>query len=157
MNKKAELTLNGFLIGLIFFIASAIISLTFVTDMYNSEGYDINLSDDKYTQHLSALQTEAETAQISTQIDGQQIWNKTIGQDGANIKSGSIDEGDLMISSYQSLKSTGTFLDVFVGLGNSFFSVLGLGTSGAIFWFITLAIIMTLGTLLVASILKWKT
>jgi len=156
MNKKGEMTLKTFFIALMFFIASSIVVLSLVTDMYSSEGYNVNLSNDTDTAYLGTLQTDLEEAQDTSSASSQDIWNKTIGQDGANIDSGSVDEGDLIKSSLTSFTSTGTFLDVFLGMWSGFLSLMGFGSNSIIYWFVSVSMIITIGWLIINSILKWK-
>ena len=146
--------MQTFIVGLLFFIASSIVVLSFVFDMYGTDGYDINLEDDTYTAQLSDLQEKANQAQIDTSSTTSNIWDKTPGQIDAEIEGGEVSEGDMIKSSIRALTNIGDYMDVFQTMMKTSFSATGLGTGGAIYWFFLTAIILMVGFLLVSSVLR---
>jgi len=148
------LKIQNFIVGLLFFIASTIIVLTFVFDFYSPEGYNVNLSTNPDTAFLSEVQAKAITAQSDASSTTDGIWNKTIGQNDSNYGSGEVSEGDMIKSSLRALGNIGNFLDVFITMLSASFNAIGLHPKGIIFWFFITATIISVGLLLLSTVLR---
>lgn len=146
--------LQEFILGLMFFIASSLVILSLVFDMYNSSGYNIDLGNDTDTAFLSELQTKANQARTDVQGTTDSIWEKTPGQSDANIISGEVSEGDIIKSSIRALTNIGDYLDVFTAMIGATFDAIGISLSGPIFWFFTSSVIIVVGMLLISSVLR---
>lgn len=147
------MNINNFILGLMFFIASTLVILTLVFDLYSTNGYDIDLDNDNYTSFLSDLQDEAELAQTNTESASNNIWDKTPGQSDADFESGEVSEGDMIQSGYRALTSIGSYVDVFISLMRESFKAVSLDES-PIFWFFISGIIISIGLLLINAVVR---
>ena len=144
----------NFILGLMFFIASSIVILSFVTDMYSNVGYDIDLDNDTYTGFLSKLQTEVNEAKVNTTATSNSIYSNVPGQPNSSFKSGEVSEGDMISSSISALSNIGRYFDVFTGMMSAMFNAIGLETTSPIFWFFITGLTITIGLLLITSVLR---
>ena len=145
--------LKSFILGLLFMIAASIAVLNLVFDMYGSEGYDIDLTNDSSTAYLATYQEKVLAAQSQSDAAQQDIWNKTPGQNDAALSSGSVTEGDMIATSLRVLTSVGDYVDIFLSLMRSFFSSVGIN-NGPAAWFILIAIITTVAFIIINSLLR---
>lgn len=152
--------LKDFVIGLLFFIALTIVTLSFVIDMYSSNGFNIDLNADNKTKFLGDLNDRAIASQLKADGTSKAIWNRTIGQMGANIESGSTTEADMIKTSLFSLTSIGDYLDIFNSLLVSGFNAIGIPIdqnsilANPVFWFISLSVIITIGFILLSTVIR---
>ena len=145
--------LSSFTIAVLFIVAASISIFAFMTDMYTEDGYDMNLSEDPNTAGLGDLQADLEEHQTSLSADSREVFNNSIGEPNAEIKSGEITEGDLIAASGRALTNIPSYLNTFMNLILSGFNILKLGDS-VIFWFIFTAFILIIAFLLAGVFVK---
>lgn len=149
--------LQDFLIGLMVFILSSLVVLTFVFDFYSTDNLNIDLNADNNTVTLSGMQTTMNAQQAKMDTTNQFLENQTPGESGATVKTGDISEGDLVRNTLVALTGVPTYLSIFNTMLNSMFSAVGLGQSGYIFfWFFTGAIMIYIISLLLSVALRQR-
>ena len=147
--------IQDFIFALMFFIASSLVVLGLVFDVYGTRGYNIDLSQDNSTDVLTELQTKANEAQAQTRTTSNSIWDKTVGQVNATFESGSVTEGDMIKSSVGALTNIGDYVEVFTSMIAMLFSALGLGgLNSPVFWFLSGILVISIGLLLISSVLR---
>jgi len=134
--------LSEFVIAILFVVAAGISTFALVATMYSPEGYDIDLTDDAHTQHISSMQDKFATAKTDTGDTTQQVFNGSVGQPGAEIKAGDLTEGDLIAAAGRAVRNIPSYLSTFFVLMYGMFNAVGLGSIPAVWWITTALIIM---------------
>jgi hypothetical protein len=137
--------LSTFIIAVMAFVAVTITVLSLTFDMYDNDGYDVNLSNNSDTAHLATLQSNAEQTQAELLKEQKLLANKTVGQPGAELKQGTISDADLVTSSFSALARIPNYGSTFLNFINPMASAMGLGDNPIITFLIaSLIIIITL-------------
>jgi len=134
--------LSQFIIALLFVVAAGISIFSFVFSVYDTEGYNIDLSEDESTKSLAVMQEEFKAQQQELDTIGDSIFDETPGQPGAEIKAGEISEGDLIAAAGRAIANVPSYLNSFFKLVISMFNAVGLGAIPAVWWIITSFIII---------------
>jgi len=145
--------LENFLIGVLAFIAVGIVILTFVTDVYSEhKGLNVSLADDPDTAQLGTLQSELETEYRLNEQLSTELWDKTVGQPGAELSTAYQSDAELSKSALSGLTNVGLYQRSFFIMLESFFSALGIGTT-TVFWFFTSAMLVLLAIVMIRVLL----
>lgn len=147
-------TIRSFIIALMFAITCMLVVLTMMFGMYASYGYNIDLSEDNYTAVLSDLQDQAETARGEVEGTSENMWDKTVGQVDSTIESRAVTEGEMIKNSIKALTNVGAYVQTLVTMISVLFSAIGISTAGAVFWFLTSSIVLTVSLILLSSVLR---
>jgi len=131
-------------------VLSVILSFTF--DLYKPSNLNINLSDNVDTKVLIGLQEQNNLAEAQNQETTLKLYNKTVGQEGADISSGSITDADMIKTSWSALTNIGSYLDVFVNMLSHMFIAVGLGTENPIFTFIIFSLVISIAVYMISSV-----
>jgi len=122
--------------------------------MFASDSLNVNLSDSADTQYLYSLQTKATESQNKIIDENKLLQNRTIGEPGAEIKSGSLSEADLVTSSFTALARTPKYVIIFQEFMGIVMSAIGVDTNNPMMWFIIASIMIVLTLLMIGIVFK---
>lgn len=141
---------QNLILGVMAFVLFASVTIVITLDMYSSEGFDINLSNNSYTNELYTLQTEMETQKAEITSHNAILQQNMPGQNGTDIPEGDIDQGTLIKSTFVSVTKIPNYLDVFITMIRTGLNAVGLG-GGLFFWFFTGGLTVIVALLLLSS------
>jgi hypothetical protein len=133
--------LSQFIIALLFIVAAGLATFSFIIPLLE-DGYNVDLSNDTSTAKISQIQSNLTKSRGDLGRTTQSVFNGSVGQPGADIKSGQITEGDLIAASGRAITNIPTYLQTFFNLLIAIANALGLGNIPALWWLFTSMIII---------------
>mgnify|MGYP001385332044 CR=1 FL=1 len=146
--------LATFIIGLMGFVASTLVILTFMFSFYSESSLNVTIADNNDTHGLYEMQRQANVTKANIISNNYILANQTVGQPGATMTQGQLSEGDLMKSSLTALTKTPRYLDIFTTFLQTGFNSVGVSTDHPMFWFFTAMIGITVTLILIGVVFR---
>jgi len=152
------MNLNGFITGLVLFIISIIIVISFVIQAYDTDGYNIDLNSDENTKSLYNYSTLASNSKTETRSTLRGINSGLPGEENSSFNPTTSTGSDavLQMNALSAVSQSKSMLSVFTNMLQSLFWMLGMDVTAteAFLWFLGVVVILPIVLMLLSTVLR---